>query len=293
MKTLKQLFFATLTLAFTLPLAGCNLAVLNPKGVIAADQKELLLTAVGLMLIVVIPVIILTMIIAWRYRAGNTKATYSPDWAHSTILEVIWWTIPCIIIAILSVITWISSHQLDPYKPITSNVKPITIQAIALDWKWLFIYPDQKIATVNYVEIPVNTPVEFLITADAPMNSFEIPQLAGQIYAMAGMQTKLSLMASQPGDYNGFSSNYSGHGFSDMRFVVSATDEDSFKKWVKVTKKSHDKLDNVAYNQLVLPSENNPVQYFAVKDDSIFNNVVMKGMMPMPGTNDTQVASKS
>lgn len=293
MKTLKHIFFAALTLALTLPLAGCKFAILDPKGVIALDQKELLITSVGLMLIIVIPVIILTMVIAWRYRAGNTKATYSPDWAHSTTLEIIWWTIPCIIIAILSVITWISSHRLDPYKPINSTVKPITIQAIALDWKWLFIYPDQKIATVNYVEIPVGTPVEFLITSDAPMNSFEVPQLAGQIYAMAGMQTKLNLMASQAGDYNGFSSNYSGHGFSDMRFVISATDEDTFKKWVKVAKKSHDKLDNAAYNQLVLPSENNPVQYFAVKDGTLFNDVVMKDMMPMPASNDTQVASKS
>ncbi len=281
---LRNILFTLFSLATTLFLSGCNLGILDPKGIIAADEKRLLIDSVLLMLIVVIPAIVLTLLFAWRYREGNTSAKYDPNWYHSTTLEIIVWTIPCIIIGILAVVTWVTSHTLDPYKPLASNTKPITIQAIALNWKWLFIYPDQKIATINYVQIPVNVPVKFLITADAPMNSFEMPQLAGQIYAMAGMQTKLNIMANEPGDYRGFSSNFSGLGFSDMNFTVRATTQDSFNQWVDNVQQSPQTLTASAYNKLVEPSENNPTQYFSVPNTDLYGLVLMKYMMPMDGS---------
>lgn len=274
--------FILLSLAATLLLSGCSqLAILNPKGTIAVDEKHLLIIAVLLMLIVVIPVIVLTLAIAWKYRASNTKAKYEPEWAHSTALEVVWWSIPCVIILILGIITWVSSHALDPYKRLDST-KPLTIQAISLNWKWLFIYPEQHIATVNYVQLPVNRPVEFLITSDAPMNSFAIPQLAGQIYAMAGMQTKLNLIANEVGDYKGLSTNYSGGGFSDMGFAVRASSQEEFDKWVKSAKQAPQKLTMDAYNKLIDPSTNNPVEYYSNVANNLFNDVIMKYMMPMP-----------
>ncbi len=282
MSKFRHILFTILTLGLTLLLSGCKAVMLDPKGIIAADEKQILITAVGLMLIVVIPVIILTFVIAWKYRASNTKAKYTPEWSHSTILEIVWWTIPCVIILILAVITWISSHQLDPYKPLDLKAKPVTIEVIALDWKWLFIYPDQHIATVNFVELPVNVPVRFLITADAPMNSFQIPQLAGQIYAMPGMQTKLNIMATATGDYAGMSANYSGVGFTYMNFIARVATQEDFNKWVKTAQKSSDKLGMEAYNKLAMPTRNNPPESFSAVADGLFNAIMMKYMMPGP-----------
>ena len=194
----------TLVLSLSLLLNGCNnLVLLNPKGIIAADEKHILIFSVLLMLLIVIPVIFMVFAIAWRYRASNEKAKYEPEWSHSTLLEVIWWSIPCVIIGILGAITWTSTHRLDPYQALNHPAKPITIQAISLEWKWLFIYPEQNIASINYIQFPVDVPVRFLISAEGPMNSFQIPQLAGQIYAMAGMKTKLHLIANAPGEYRG------------------------------------------------------------------------------------------
>lgn len=291
MNNLRYILFAALSFALTLSLSGCNYTILDPKGIIAASEMHLLIISVLLMLIIVIPVMIMSWVIAWRYRAGNTTAKYLPEWSHSTSLEVVCWSIPCVIIAILGTITWVSSHQLDPYKPLNSTIKPITIQAIALDWKWLFIYPDQNIATINFVQIPAHTPVQFLITSDAPMNSFEIPQLAGQIYAMAGMQTKMNLIADAPGDYVGLSTNYSGIGFSDMGFTVRVSNDAAFGQWVNNVKKSPQNLTAEAYNNLVQPSEKNNIEYFGNTNLNIFANVVMKGMMPMPALSDVQMAS--
>jgi cytochrome o ubiquinol oxidase subunit 2 len=278
----RRFFYILFFLSVAVLLSGCNWALLNPKGVIAASEKELLVTAVLLMLTIVVPVIILTLIFAWKYRESNTKAKYSPEWTHSTAIEVVCWSIPAIIIAILGVMTWTSSHQLDPYRPLSSNIKPIPIQVVALNWKWLFIYPEQKIATVNFLQIPVNVPVRFFITADAPMNSLEIPQLAGQIYAMTGMQSQLNLMATEPGDYQGFSANFSGEGFSGMKFVVRASSEKEFKQWVNSVKNSPEALTSESYEKLALPSENNPVQTFVLGEKDLFNSVIMKYMMPMP-----------
>lgn len=258
------------------------MVVLDPKGVIAADEKELLITAVLLMLIIVVPVIILTFVIAFKYRASNTKAKYTPDWSHNNLLEAAWWILPIIIIVILATITWISAHKLDPYRPLDSKVKPVTIQVVALQWKWLFIYPEQGIATVNHIEFPVNTPVSFEITSDAPMNSFQIPALGGQIYAMAGMQTRLHYMATEMGDYAGRSVSFSGDGFSAMTFDAKAESQQNFNAWVKSVKQSANKLTLPAYNQLAQPSENNAVQYYGSVAGNLFQDIIMKFMMPMP-----------
>lgn len=291
---LRQLFFTLFSIGLTLLLSGCNqMAILDPKGIIAIQEKHLLITAVLLMLIVVVPVIILSLIFAFRYRAKNNKAKYAPNWAHSTTIEVVCWGIPLIIIAVLAMITWVSSHQLDPYKPLDTSGKPLTVQVVALDWKWLFIYPEQHIATVNYAQIPVHVPVRFLITADAPMNSFAIPQLAGQIYAMAGMRTKLHIMANEAGEYSGMSTNYSGIGFSDMKFTIKASSQKEFNEWVKQVQKSPEKLDMARYNNLAKPSINDPVKYFSLAADNLFNNIIMKFMGPGAQTMDMDPSMKA
>lgn len=266
-------------------LTGCHehYAILDPKGIIAATEKKLLVESVLLMLIVIIPVIILSVVIPWRYRASNTKATYAPNWAHNNLLEFIWWTIPCIIIAILSVMVWVYTHSLDPYRPLAPDKKTIMIEAIALDWKWLFIYPQTRIATVNYVKIPVNVPVRFYITSDAPMNSLEIPRLAGQIYAMTGMQTKLNLMATSIGEYTGLSTNFSGDGFSGMHFKVHVVSEDNYQAWVRNIEKSSNHLTVSAYDNLIKPSEKNPVEYFSDVAHGLYSAAIIKYMGPMPG----------
>lgn len=281
---LRQILLVGLVALSSLLLSGCHFAILDPKGIIAASEKKIFLDSIYLMLIVVVPVVIMSFVIPWRYRASNTKATYRPDWAHSTIMEVIWWTIPCIIIVILSVWTWIYTHSLDPYRPLSEDKNTIMVEAIAMDWKWVFIYPEQHVATVNYMEIPVNKPVRIFISSDAPMNSLEIPRLAGQIYAMTGMQTKLNLMATSTGVYTGLSTNFSGNGFSGMNFKVHVVKESEFDAWAKQIRQSSAKvLDVNAYNALTKPSENNPVEYFSNPVRGLFTMSVVKYMGPMPG----------
>lgn len=258
-----------------------NIAVFNPKGIIALAEKNLIITALCLMLIVIIPVFVLLAVFAWRYREGNTSAKYTPDWQNNRILEIIWWTIPTIIIIILAGVTWTSTHELDPFKPLDSNVKPITIEVVALDWKWLFIYPDENIATVNFVEFPKDVPINFRITSDSPMNSFWIPQLGGQIYSMPGMSTQLHLMATENGDYNGLSSNFSGAGFSGMKFVARVTSQADFDQWVKTVKATPLSLTKSEYDVLSKQSENNPVQYYASVEQNLYNTVIIKFMAPM------------
>lgn len=279
---LRNTLFKALALGSLLLLGGCNAVVMNPKGIIAAQEKHLFFMALGLMLIIVIPVIVLVFFVAHRYRASNTNAKYTPDWSHNNWLELVWWVVPAIIISILATITWISAHRLDPYRPLQSDVKPITIEVVALDWRWLFIYPDQNIATINFVQFPVNTPVTFLITSTGPMNSFQIPQLAGQIYAMAGMRTQLHLMANEMGDFNGRSTNFSGDGFADMTFVARASSQDDFNKWVQSAKQSSNTLSVDAYKQLAAPSEDETVQYFSSVENNLFNEIIMSFMMPTP-----------
>ncbi len=261
-------------------LSSGGITVLDPKGMIALAEKNLLITATLLMMIVIIPVFIMLFAFAWRYRAGNTKAKYTPEFTHSVPLEFVWWTIPIIIITILGVITWKSTHDLDPYRPLVGDVKPMKIQVVALDWKWLFIYPDQNIATVNVVAIPVDVPIRFEITADAPMNSFWIPALGGQIYAMAGMNTKLNLIANEVGDYPGSSANFSGAGFSGMKFVTQARTQVEFDEWVISVKESPRVLTQAEYDILALPSENNPIALYSTAIEGLFESIIMKFMAP-------------
>jgi len=218
--------FGILPFLGMLLLSGCNWTLLDPKGQVGIEQKNLILIATGLMLLVVIPVIIMTVAFAWKYRASNKAATYTPDWSHSTKIEAAVWIIPILIIIALGYVTYKSTHKLDPYRPLDSDVKPIQIDVVALDWKWLFIYPEQGIATVNKINFPANTPVNFRVTSDAVMNSFFIPGLGGQIYAMAGMTTKLHLIANENGEFDGISANYSGAGFTGMKFKATATSQE-------------------------------------------------------------------
>ena len=275
-KKLLRVFLVGVTLLLT----GCRFAMFDPAGPIAEGQKELIIVATGLMLLVVIPVFILTIVFSWRYRATNTKATYKPDWAHSWVLESIWWAIPCVIIAILATITWITSHTLDPYRPIKSDVKPLNVQVVSLNWKWLFIYPEQNIATVNYLQIPENTPVSFKIASDAPMNSFWITQLGGQIMSMPAMQTQLHLLADKRGVYKGYSANFSGDGFSGMHFDVKVSSSEAFKNWVGEVKSAPQALTKSTYIALTEPSEFHKVTYYSLVEKNLFSSIIMQYMMP-------------
>jgi cytochrome o ubiquinol oxidase subunit 2 len=230
------------------------------------------------MLIVVIPVIVLTLWFAWHYRASNTKATYTPNWSYSHRIEAVVWGIPIVIIAILGWITWYSTHKLDPFKPLESDVKPLEIQVVALDWKWLFIYPEQHIAAVNEIAIPTNTPVHFKITSDSVMNVFFIPQLGSQIYAMAGMQSQLHLISNHDGVYDGLSANFSGAGFPDMEFRAHSGSKEEFDAWVKKAQASPDKLNADTYRELAKPTERHPVQFFSTVEPMLYASVLDKYM---------------
>jgi cytochrome o ubiquinol oxidase subunit 2 len=219
---------------------------------------------------------------AWKYSASNTQANYMPDWDSNRKLEAIWWSIPLLLIIILAVITWRTSYALDPFRPLESDKKPVRIQVVALEWKWLFIYPELQIATVNYLQFPEGTPVNFEVTADAPMNSFWIPKLGGQIYAMSGMTTKLHLMADNQGIYEGSSANLSGDGFSGMKFVAESTSQAAFDDWVKANR-SAEILDSTKYKELAEPSKDNPVRSFMLADTKIYDNVINKYMVPGEG----------
>ncbi|WP_077314736.1 ubiquinol oxidase subunit II [Vibrio palustris] len=267
-------------LMLALALSGCKFVLLDPKGNVGVQEKELILTALVLMLIVVIPVILMTIYFAYKYRANNTKQEeYAPEWSHSTKIELVVWIVPIVIIAILATITWRSSHHLEPSKPIAKDgQETMTIQVVALDWKWLFIYPDQKIATVNYVAFPQKTPVKFKLVADNIMNSFFIPSLGSQLYAMPGMVTRLHLIADEPGEYRGIGASYSGHGFSHMKFKAKALpDQASFKEWVAKVKASDKSIHDFSdYRKLAAPSENDPVTYFSSVPKGLFNDVVLQ-----------------
>lgn len=257
-----------------------NIPVMKPKGMIAVKERDLISTASELMLIVVIPVFILTWIFAWKYREGNTKAKHTPDWAHNNIAEYSWWGVPLVIVVILAVITWRSSQELTPYKPLKIDKKPIVIQVVALDWKWLFIYPELGIATVNFVQFPEKTPLNFEITSDAPMNSFWIPALGGQIYAMPAMRTKLHLIADEVGTFRGASANLSGVGFAGMTFTAKASSEEEFNQWVQQAKQSAKQLSFEEYNQLAKPSEYHPVATYSLTQQDLFDRIIMKYMAP-------------
>jgi cytochrome o ubiquinol oxidase subunit 2 len=270
-------------------LAGCNTVVMNPSGDIAAQQSHLIVVSTLLMLLIIVPVIALTILFAWRYRKNNTSATYEPDWDHSTRLELIIWGAPLLIIIALGLLTWISTHTLDPYRklsrlddtrPIPASTKTLTVEVVALDWKWLFIYPELGIATVNELAAPVDVPVKFKITASSVMNSFYIPALAGQIYAMPGMETALHAVINKAGEYEGFSANYSGAGFSDMRFKFHGLSAADFDRWVQATKASGETLQRANYLQLEKPSVREAVHHYGTVDADLYHAILNRCLDP-------------
>lgn len=283
-----MLFFSGLILLIFLimqPLSVLHfreyLDVLFPVGTIGMEERNLLLLIQALMLVIIIPVYVFTFIFSWRYSAGNPKGVYDPDLVDNTLAEYVWWGVPFIMTLIVSILTWVKTHELDPFKPIVSDKKEVTVQVVALQWKWLFIYPEEKIASVNFLPIPVSTPIHFLITADAPMNSFWIPDLGGQIYAMPKMRTELFLIANEEGDFRGSSANLSGEGFAGMHFVTRAFSDEDFQKWMEEAKKSSKILDDEVYRQLAAPSQNHPEEIYQLGEADLFNKIIMKYMHPI------------
>src|SRR5215472_5144710 len=236
-------------------LASCQQAgIMDPQGPVAAAQWLLLINATEIMLVVVVPVILVTLWVAWWYRASNERAGRALEWRFQGSVEFVTWSIPALVVILLGGVTWISSHQLDPATPLPGDKKPVRVDVVSLDWKWLFIYPDQGVATLNQLVIPAATPVSFRLTSATVMNSFFVPQLGSQIYTMGGMTTHLNLLADAPGEYRGFSSNFSGDGFSDMRFTVKAVASGDFDGWVTQASGAGKGLDDPAYGELTKPS---------------------------------------
>lgn len=254
--------------------------VLNPRGIVGQKESALFAWITGVMQLVVIPVFILAVAFARKYREGNEKAVYDPNLDEKALPEVIWWGVPVIIIAFFSYYAWTMSYELDPFHPIGGNVKPMTIQVVALRWKWLFLYPEQRVASVNVVHFPVNTPIRFELTADAPMNSFWIPQLGGQVYAMPRMRTELHLMADASGNFRGSSANLSGKGFAGMTFVAKATSDEEFSEWVDSVQKAPDVLDKSTYAELAEPSQYVPPKVYALKQERLFDMIIEKYLVP-------------
>jgi len=259
---------------------GSAIDVLFPDGKIALEQRNLLLIIQGLMLLVIIPVYILTFIFSWKYSAQNPKGTYDPHLVDNKLAEYIWWGFPLVMTIIVCILTWIKTEQLDPYKPIKSDNKALTIQVVALQWKWLFIYPEENIASLNFFQIPKDTPIHFEITSDAPMNSFWIPDLGGQIYAMPGMKTQLYLIGNVITDAKGSSANISGEGFSSMHFIARTSSEEDYHKWIASAKDSSKTLNIQEYKKLATPSLNQPVEIYQLADKSLFNQIINKYMHP-------------
>ncbi|HTR18496.1 MAG TPA: COX aromatic rich motif-containing protein [Candidatus Paceibacterota bacterium] len=277
---------ALLVVATVIYAQHANIAILDPAGPVALAERNIIFTTLLLCALVVVPVFVMLFAFSWRYREGGHAALHEhhSEWDHyNWVAEVVWWVVPAIIIFILGIIAWQSSHALDPYKPLQANTPSMTIDVVALDWKWLFIYPEQGIASVNLVEFPVGTPVHFYLTADAPMNSFWIPQLGGQIMAMPGMTTQLNLMASRTGDFNGFSGNISGDGFSGMAFTARAVPQTQFDQWVTAAKTGLAPLTESSYASLAQPTEYNPVSYYWPVSVDLFGSVENKYMTPGSG----------
>jgi cytochrome o ubiquinol oxidase subunit 2 len=289
LRPIAALVRATLAIGLVALLGGCDMVVMNPMGDVALQQRNLVIVATVLMLAIVIPVIALVVLFAWRYRATNEDASYAPDWDHSTQLELVIWSAPLLIVICLGAVTWTGTHLLDPYRPIeriakgrpiAKNVKPLEVQVVALDWKWLFIYPEYGFATVNELAAPVDRPIHFRLTASSVMNAFYVPTLAGMIYAMPSMETQLHAVINRPGDYAGFSSNYSGAGFSGMRFRFHGLDDAGFAAWVARNRAAGGALTRARYIALEKPTEKVPVMRFASVDTGLFDATVNQCVRP-------------
>jgi cytochrome o ubiquinol oxidase subunit 2 len=270
-------------LPLAVALSGCNYVVLAPAGDIAAQQRDLVIISTILMLLIVVPVMVLTVLFAWRYRQSNASARYEPEWDHSTKLELVIWSVPLLIIVCLGALTWMATHLLDPYRslgriasdrPVNQATAPLEVDVVALDWKWLFIYPDYGIATVNELAAPVDRPIAFRITSSTVMNSFYIPALAGQVYAMPGMETKLHAVVNHAGTYRGISANYSGAGFSGMHFNFKGLDDKGFDAWIASAKSAGGSLSRAEYLQLERPSQNEPVRRYGTVDTDLYRLIL-------------------
>ena len=259
-------------------LGGCTEGVLDPRGPVASAERQILLNSLGIMLAIVIPTVLATLGVAFWFRASNERARYRPNFRYSGRLEMLVWSIPLMTVLLVGSVAWVSSYDLDPPKPIASTAKPVTVQAVSLDWKWLFIYPEEGIASVNQLTIPVGTPVRFELTSSGVMNSFFVPQLAGQIYTMAGMVTRLNMRADYPGTYRGISANFSGDGFADMHFNVDAIPSDQFAQWVDLARRAGPELNAKTYADLARPSGAvAPFTYRAVAT-GLFNRILVPEM---------------
>lgn len=279
-KKLSRAVLRLLSLSSLFLLSGCSMQhvpVLYTDGPIAGTERDLLVAAAGLMLIVVIPVFVMAGWFAWHYRASNTSARYMPDWGFSAKIEAAVWLVPTAIVVILGVMVWIYTGRLDPYKALAmKGDPPLQVEAISLDWKWLFIYPKQHIATVNELVIPSGRPVSMKLTSDTVMNSLYIPGLVGQIYTMAGMRTRLNMLADAPARFTGLNTQYSGAGFSDQHFAVRAVPAARFAAWVAKVKHAPKRLDAAAYARLERPSENVPITLYAAVEPHLFNEAIAK-----------------
>jgi cytochrome o ubiquinol oxidase subunit 2 len=259
----------------TVFMAGCrNVPLLDPKGPIGEAQRLLIITTFALMLIVVVPVFILVFWFSQKYRATNTKATYMPKWAYSARIDWVIWLVPVAIVMALAYFTWTGTFRLDPYRQIASKNAPLTIEVVSLDWKWLFIYPEQGIAVVNQLVFPTKVPLRFRLTSDSVMTSFFVPQLGSQMYAMAGMQTRLNLMADEPGVYTGHNQEFSGRGYADMHFKAIATTPEAFQGWMEKVRQSPDLLDADRFAQLRKPTTGNPVVFFSSVEPGLFKRIL-------------------
>jgi cytochrome o ubiquinol oxidase subunit II len=259
-------------------LGGCSDGVLDPKGPIALAERQILFNALGIMLAIVIPVILAILGVGFWFRASNKRAHYRPNFAYSGRLEMLVWSIPAMTVFLVGGVAWVGSHDLNPRKPIASTVKPLRVQVASLDWKWLFIYPDQGVASVNYLAIPVGRPVSFELTSSGVMNSFFVPQLGSQIYTMAGMVTRLHLQADHAGSYRGMSAQYSGEGFADMHFNVDAVAPDKFSEWVNTVRNVGVELDGTTYTELAKPSAKVPPFTYRAVAPELFNSIMVSEM---------------
>jgi cytochrome o ubiquinol oxidase subunit 2 len=258
-------------------LASCRGAgVLDPQGPVASAERLILINATAIMLVVVLPVIVLTLAFAWWYRASNARAAYRPDWSYSGEIELVVWSIPTMVVILLGAVAWTGSHQLDPARKLQSDATPIRIEVVSLDWKWLFIYPDEQVAAVNQLVVPAGAPIEFALTSATVMNAFFVPQLGSMIYTMPGMTTRLNLLAERPGDYPGLSSQFSGDGFSDMRFLVHAVPPSEFESWLARTRGEGPALNADTYSQLARSDSNTKVQTYGSVDPTLFERIVQQ-----------------
>jgi cytochrome o ubiquinol oxidase subunit II len=262
-------------------LVSCRRAgVLDPQGPVSAAERLILLNATGIMLVVVVPVIMMTLSFAWWYRASNKRASYRPDWSYSGSVELVTWAVPAMVVILLAGVAWIGSHELDPAVKLKSDQTALRIQVVAMDWKWLFIYPQHGVATLNQVVVPAGTPVEFVITSATVMNAFFVPQLGTQIYAMPGMTTRLNLQADRPGDYAGLSSHFSGDGFSDMHFLLRALTAQEFANWLDGARGSSLILGDVGYQELLLPTHNDSPQTFGKVEPMLYERILRLAAPP-------------